>query len=207
MHSSRMRTAGSLSASRSIRRRGDVRPGGGGRVPGEARMLGGVRVGGVHAPPPWTERNLWKHNLHKLCLRAVMSAIFTSMHSSRMRYVPPASMATTRCQYPRPQMGPGTTPSPWPLNIMTDRCLWKHYLPVTTVGAVNIKYINILGAYFLFRWQWRSWGTSCGILWRSGRWRLIVTRRFILFVHFSANSLYVVVLYLKNRQFIRKKMF
>ena len=50
MHSSRMRTARSLNASRSIRR--------------GACIPGGVHA--IHAPPPGRDRHLWKHNLRKI---------------------------------------------------------------------------------------------------------------------------------------------
>ena len=76
----------SLSASHSIRRGwraclGACMPGGT-WMPGGACMLGrGVHAGGMcatHAPPPWTDRHLWKHNLGKLLLRVVIKGNFAS---------------------------------------------------------------------------------------------------------------------------------
>ena len=32
-----------------------------------------------HIPPPWTDRHLWKHNLRKLRLRAVMMKCYTKI--------------------------------------------------------------------------------------------------------------------------------
>ena len=79
MHSSRMRTARALSASRSIRRGGACLPGGP-CVPGGMHappgMQGGVHVclGGMHAthtPSPHGQTDTCENNLRKLCLRAV----------------------------------------------------------------------------------------------------------------------------------------
>ena len=59
---------------------GDVLPRGprGCTCPG-GYLLGGVPAWGVPAqvPPLWTDRHLWKHNLRKLCLRAVIKLGFS----------------------------------------------------------------------------------------------------------------------------------
>ena len=130
MHSSRMRTTRSLTASRSISQGGMHAWGGGACVPGRHACLGGACTGG-HACPG--DVCLGGH----ACLGGGCSRVCVPRGH--------ACMPSRAC-----------VPCMPPVDRNLDTRLWKHYLPTTTVAAGN-KEQNVKDKihYFLERWNWQ----------------------------------------------------
>ena len=98
---------------------------------------GGIPACNGADPPPWTDRNLWKHNLRKLRLRTVINIKSfnfqwnTHLHNTRTQYCRiPWTTWTARSAWVTRTTGPtwsgwGTRPTRTPRITWTKRSGWR----------------------------------------------------------------------------------